>query len=367
MSHGMVGSIVEVAIVGLGRISRLHVNAAISQWKDCRVKAVCDVDEERVRDVKAHIEQQYSALLDQPNAVDGFCRFEELIDAIRQKRIQVQLIVLATPSGLHAAQTIAASRCGVSVCTEKPMATSWKDALMMTDSCKAEKVNLFVVKQNRFNTTLQLLKRQIDKGRFGKIYLCNINVLWHRPQEYYDQAAWRGTKSQDGGALMNQASHYVDLINWLGGPVETVNAEIGTLGRDIEVEDTAVLRVRWKSGGIGTLNTTMLTFPSNLEGSITIIGEKGTVKVGGKAVNRIEEWKFLDSDSDDRLVDQASYEPSSVYGDGHIAYYKNMIGVMRDGEKPICDGEEGLKCLELLMASYKSAELGCTIQLPLPR
>jgi UDP-N-acetyl-2-amino-2-deoxyglucuronate dehydrogenase len=213
--------------------------------------------------------------------------------------------------------------------------------------------------------TLQLLKRALDKGRFGRLYMVNLNVFWARPQEYYDSAAWRGTWEFDGGAFMNQASHYVDLLDWLIGPIESVQAYTSTLARNIEVEDTGVMSIKWRSGALGSMNVTMLTHPRNLEGSITIIGEKGTVRVGGLAVNEIQHWEFSEPDEDDVSIKQASYETTSVYGYGHPLYYENVIKVLRGEATPETDGREGLKSLEILIAAYLSARDGRRVGLPL--
>jgi UDP-N-acetyl-2-amino-2-deoxyglucuronate dehydrogenase len=226
-------------------------------------------------------------------------------------------------------------------------------------------VRLFVVKQNRRNATLQLLKRAVEEKRFGKIYMVHINVFWSRPQAYYDSAKWRGTWELDGGAFMNQASHYVDLIDWLIGPVADVQAMTGTLGRDIEVEDTGVLNIRWRSGALGAMSVTMLTYPKNLEGSITILGEKGTVRISGVAVNDIQQWEFAEERDYDHKVREANYETTSVYGYGHPLYYKNIVDVMRGVAEAETDGREGLKSLELLIAVYLSARDGKTVSLPL--
>jgi len=209
------------------------------------------------------------------------------------------------------------------------------------------------------------LKRALERKRFGRIFMVTINVFWTRPQEYFSSAKWRGTWEFDGGALMNQASHYVDLVDWLVGPVESVQAYIATLARDIQVEDTATVGVRWRSGTLGSINVTMLTYPQNLEGSITILGERGTVRVGGVAVNRIEEWKFADVHPDDEQIEQASYQTASVYGYGHTGYYQNVIETLRGRCDPDTDGREGLKSLEILIASYMSARDGHRVALPL--
>ena len=245
------------------------------------------------------------------------------------------------------------------------MATRWADGLAMVEACDRAGVRLFVVKQNRRNATLQLVKKAIDRGRFGRIYMATINVFWARPQSYYDSAKWRGTWEFDGGALMNQASHYVDLVDWLIGPVESVQAYVGTLARNIQVEDTATVGIRWRSGALGSVNVTMLAYPRNLEGSITIIGERGTVKVGGVAVNQIEHWEFADSDPDDEQVKAASYETTSVYGFGHPLYYDNVIRTLRGETEPETDGREGLRSLEVLIASYLSARDQRRVALPL--
>ena len=235
----------------------------------------------------------------------------------------------------------------------------------MVRACDEARVRLFVVKQNRRNSTLQLVKRAIEEKRFGRINMVHLNVFWTRPQEYYDQARWRGTWELDGGAFMNQASHYIDLLDWLIGPVDSIQAMTGTLGRDIEVEDTGVLNVRWRNGALGSMAVTMLTYPKNLEGSITILGDKGTVRVGGVAVNDIQHWEFEDEQDYDNDIKNANYETTSVYGFGHPLYYKNVIDVLRGLAEPETDGREGLKSLEVLIAAYLSARDGRTISLPL--
>ena len=245
------------------------------------------------------------------------------------------------------------------------MATRWNDGLQMVKACDNAGVRLFVVKQNRFNQTLQSTKKQLLAGRLGRIALVTVNVFWQRPQSYYDQASWRGTWEFDGGALMNQASHYVDLLDWLIGPVESVNASIATISRRIEVEDTAVMNIKWRNGALGTLAVTMLAYPENIEGSITILGEKGTIKIGGKAVNEIKIWKFEDSNCDDNDIDKVSYETSNVYGFGHEAYYVNVLDTIEGICEPLCDGREGLKSLEILIGAYRSAQQSRPVHFPL--
>jgi UDP-N-acetyl-2-amino-2-deoxyglucuronate dehydrogenase len=339
---------IRFALVGCGRIAKNHFGAVKQHSERLDLVGVCDVRSEAldaaVSETGARPYQSLTALL---------------------KDTDADLVVLSTPSGLHPEQTIAVAASGRHVMTEKPMATRWHDGLRMVKACDDANVRLFVVKQNRRNATLELLKRAVEQRRFGRIYMVNINVFWARPQEYYDSAAWRGTWEFDGGALMNQASHYVDLLDWLIGPIESVQAYTATLARHIEVEDSAVMSVKWRSGALGSINVTMLTYPKNLEGSITIIGEKGTVRVGGVAVNEIQHWEFAEPHEDDRQVERASYDTTSVYGFGHPLYYDNVINVLRGEAAPETDGREGLKSLEVLIAAYISARDGKRVALPL--
>jgi UDP-N-acetyl-2-amino-2-deoxyglucuronate dehydrogenase len=339
---------IRFALAGCGRIAQNHFEAIKKSSQRCELTDICDVDPEAL---KAAV------------AKTGAAPHTSL--AAMLKKSKADCVVLATPSGQHSRQAIEAARAGFHVMTEKPMATRWGDGIAMVRACDEAGVYLFVVKQNRRNPTLQLLKRAIDKKRFGRIHLAAINVFWSRPQSYYDSAKWRGTWEFDGGALMNQASHYVDLVDWLIGPVESVQAYVGTLARNIQVEDTATVGIRWRSGALGSINVTMLTFPKNLEGSITIIGEKGTVRIGGVAVNEIQHWEFADSDPDDGQIKSASYETTSVYGFGHPVYYENVMQVLRGEGDPETDGREGLRSLEILIASYLSARDGRRVALPL--
>ena len=357
---------INIAIVGCGRISKNHIKSIVSNHEECNLVALCDNEENRLKITKdEYLKFKKEKNLNIDNRPILFSDYQILLTSVKQKSIEIDLIVFCTPSGLHSSQVISACKLGLHCCTEKPMATRWEDGMKMVKECDKSMVNLFVVKQNRFNKTLQLLKKQIDKGRFGRIALVTVNVFWQRPQSYYDQDEWRGTWEFDGGALMNQASHYVDLLDWLVGPVESISASTGTIGRKIEVEDTSAMHLKWRNGALGTMAVTMLTFPKNLEGSITILGEKGSVKVGGLAVNNIDWWYFSDSDLDDDYVKSSSYGTESIYGFGHFKYYSNMINVLKGKSKPICNGRDGLKSLELLIAAYRSSRNGQTVYLPL--
>jgi UDP-N-acetyl-2-amino-2-deoxyglucuronate dehydrogenase len=195
--------------------------------------------------------------------------------------------------------------------------------------------------------------------------MANVTVRWQRPQEYYDAEPWRGTWEFDGGAFTNQASHYVDLMQWLVGPAESVMAKTATQARRIEAEDSGIGIVKFRSGALGVIEVNVLTYPKNLEGSITILGEKGTVKIGGTAVNRVEHWQFADYDDDDKLVEQSNTNPPSVYGFGHEGYYRNVLAVLRGEAKPETDGRAGRKSLELILGIYESAKIGREVPIPL--
>ena len=289
-----------------------------------------------------------------------FTSYEKMLEESK-----ADIVTIATPSGLHAEQGVEAAKAGKHVVMEKPMAISLTGADALVQACDKAGVQLFVVKQNRLNPPVQLLKRAIDRGRFGRIYLGSCTVHWARPQEYYDQAPWRGTWEFDGGAFMNQASHYVDLIQWLMGPVESVMAKTATLARRIETEDSGVAILKFRSGALGSIEVTMLAYPRNLEGSVTVLGEKGSVKIGGTAVNKVEFWQFAEYDDDDKLIELADTTPPNVYGLGHQGYYRNVLAVLRGEAKPDTDGRAGRKSLELILGIYESAKTGREVPLPL--
>jgi UDP-N-acetyl-2-amino-2-deoxyglucuronate dehydrogenase len=339
---------VRFALVGCGRIAANHIEAVKRHHERAEIVDVCDVAPAAL-----------AAAVEKTGA-RGHTSLTQLLAVTN-----ADCVVLATPSGLHPAQAMEVAESGRHVMTEKPMATRWRDGLAMVQACDRAGVRLFVVKQNRRNPTLQLLKRAVETDRFGRIYMVNVNVFWSRPQEYYDSAAWRGTWEFDGGAFMNQASHYVDLLDWLIGPVESVMSYTGTLARRIEVEDTGAAVLRWRNGAMGSINVTMLTWPKNLEGSITILGEHGSVRIGGVAVNEIQHWEFAQPDPMDAGIRDASYQTTSVYGFGHPLYYDNVIATLRGEAEPETDGREGLKSLELLVALYLSARDGRRVNLPL--
>jgi UDP-N-acetyl-2-amino-2-deoxyglucuronate dehydrogenase len=338
----------RLALVGCGRIAHNHIAALAAHADQAEWVGVCDVQLPALEQAK------------QLTGSPGFTSLEVLL-----KTVQPDLVVLATPSGLHAQQTICAALAKCHVLTEKPMATKWEDGVNMVQACRAAGVKLFVVKQNRLNSTLQCVKKAVDQGRFGRLSLVNVNVFWTRPQAYYDAAPWRGRWDMDGGAFMNQASHYVDMLDWLVGPVDNVHAYTATLGRQIEAEDTGVMSLRLRSGALASVNVTMLTHGKNFEGSLTLLGEHGTVRVGGVAVNQIEHWAFERPQPEDTHIAQNNYKVEQVYGPGHPLYYHHVIATLQGRANAAVDGYEGLRSLEILIAAYRSARDGVRVGLPL--
>jgi UDP-N-acetyl-2-amino-2-deoxyglucuronate dehydrogenase len=339
---------IRFALVGCGRIASHHIEALKKHAGRAELVAVCDSQPDKL------------AAAVQRTGANGFASLDALLTGS-----DADVVVLATPSGLHSQQAIRAARAGRHVLSEKPMATKWDEGVAMVQACRDAGVKLFVVKQNRLNATLQRLKAAVDAHRFGRIHMVNVNVFWTRPQSYYDEAPWRGRWDLDGGAFMNQASHYVDMVDWLVGPVDNVHAYTATQLRDIEAEDSGVMSLRLRSGGLASINVTMLTHGKNLEGSITMLGERGTVRVGGVAVNRIEHWEFDKPLPGDESAMDASYASTSVYGFGHPLYYANVIDTLRGEAHAEVDGYEGLRSLEVVIAAYRSARDGVRVGLPL--
>jgi UDP-N-acetyl-2-amino-2-deoxyglucuronate dehydrogenase len=338
----------RLALIGCGRIAQSHFAAIQAHAGRIELVGVCDNNPQALQAAVA------------ATGAPGFASLDELLAGC-----DADIVALTTPSGLHPRQAIQVAQAGRHVLSEKPMATKWDEGVAMVRACRDAGVKLFVVKQNRLNGTLQLVKRAVDQGRFGRMAMVSVNVFWTRPQAYYDASPWRGRWDMDGGAFMNQASHYVDMVDWLVGPVDNVHAYTATLARDIEAEDTGVMSLRLRSGALASVNVTMLTHKKNFEGSITLLGERGTVRVGGVAVNKIEHWDFETPHEDDAKVASASYGVESVYGPGHPLYYDNVINTLRGEAHAEVDGYEGLRSLEVLIAGYRSARDGVRVGLPL--
>lgn len=328
----------KIGLVGCGRISANHLTAITELSQEFDLTAACDINTAALESFQLK------------HQVPTFRSISEMLD-----QSSLDIIAICTPSGLHAAQGIEAARKGCHVLTEKPMATRYEDGMALTKTCEQYGKQLFVMKQNRLNPSIRHLKAAIESGRFGRISNITSNVFWTRPQSYYDQAKWRGTWAMDGGAFMNQASHYVDLLTWLMGPIERLSSFTSTLGRRIEAEDCGVMAFKFRNGALGTLNVSMLTFPKNFEGSITVIGEKGLVRIGGVALNKVETWQFSEASPADEDAFSSSYETESVYGYGHRDFYKEVAKALRGEPHSAATGYEGLVSLATLVGAYRSS------------
>ena len=336
------------ALVGCGRIATRHADLlAGGHVRGATLAAVCDVIPERAR----AFSDKYK--------VPGFTDMHELA-----KAVQVDAFSVLTPSGLHAEHVLGLAGYGKHIVVEKPMALTLDDADEMIRVCDRSSIKLFVVKQNRFNVPVVKLREALEQGRFGKLVLGTVRVRWCRTQAYYDQDAWRGTWALDGGVVSNQASHHVDLLEWMMGPVETVFAKSATALVDIEAEDTAVVVLRFRNGALGVIEATTAARPKDLEGSISILGETGTVEIGGFAVNELKTWRFSDAvPGDERVIKEFSVNPPNVYGFGHQAYYEHVVRGIHQEASGLVDGLEGRKSLELISAIYESIETGQEIPL----
>jgi predicted dehydrogenase len=287
----------------------------------------------------------------------GVPYFESMHDLARS--VDTDVFVILTESGRHAEHCIELAPYGKHIVVEKPMALTLEQADAMIRSCDEHGVRLFVVKQNRFNVPVVKLRQALEGGRFGKLVMGTVRVRWCRPQAYYDQDSWRGTWALDGGVLANQASHHVDLLEWMMGAVESVFAKGATALADIEAEDTAVVVLRFRNGALGVIEATTATRPTDLEGSLTVMGEGGTVEIAGFAVNAMRTWSFVDSMEDDQdVLAKYSVNPKDVYGFGHRAYYEHVVDCISTGKQQLVDGLEGRRSLELINAIYESIETG---------
>ena len=328
----------KIALVGCGRISAKHIEA-IEKLKSeslAEIVACCDIVKERAEEAAQ-----------KTNSI-AYTDYKKMLNEIR-----CDLVSLCTPSGLHPYQAMEAAEAGVNILSEKPQGCSLEACDAAIKAADKAGVHYLVVKQNRFNPGIKLLRRAFEAKRFGKVYMILANVLWTRPQSYYDEAKWRGTHEFDGGCLSNQASHYVDLVQWFGGSVENVSAESSTQKIQMEAEDTISVVIKFRSGSIGNINATVLTYHKNLEGSFTIIGEKGTVRVGGFALNKIEHWEFESKHEMDEELRTVDTQPDSVYGFGHLPYYRHALNVLSGTEEALCTAKEARKSVEIIQMVYE--------------
>ncbi len=336
------------ALVGCGRIATRHADLlARDQVRGATLAAVCDVMPERARSFGEKYKVPY---------------FTDMHEMART--IALDAFTVLTPSGMHAEHVLGLAAYGKHIVVEKPMALTLDDADEMIRVCDRNSIKLFVVKQNRFNVPVLKLREALEQGRFGKLVMGTVRVRWCRKQEYYDQDSWRGTWALDGGVVSNQASHHVDLLEWMMGPVETVFAKSATALVNIEAEDTAVVVLKFRNGALGVIEATTAARPVDLEGSISILGEAGTVEIAGFAVNELKTWRFAaPRPGDDVVMKEFSVNPPNVYGFGHQAYYEHVVRGIHQGASGLVDGLEGRKSLELISAIYESIETGAEIPL----
>ena len=331
------------AVVGCGRIGKRHAELLSSgAIKGAHLVGVCDTNKER------------AAAFASTYAVPAFGHAKQMCESLK-----ADVAIVCTPSGNHAETATNLAHLGVHVVVEKPMALTLEDADTMIRACAENQVKLFVVKQNRFNLPIRRAREALEAGRLGKMVMGTVRVRWCRDDDYYRQDAWRGTWEQDGGVLANQASHHIDVLEWMMGEVESVYAVARTALVDIDVEDTAVAVLKFSSGAIGLIEATTATRPKDLEGSLSLLGENGTIVVGGFALNRLETWNFSDLLGADSLtLEDFSVNPPDVYGFGHRMYLEHVVACVRDNSRQLVDGVEGRRSLELILAIYESIETG---------
>lgn len=340
--------VLNFALVGCGRIAKRHSELlGCNQIRNAKLVAVCDLVSAKAEKIAATF------------SVPHYTDMHEMMSSVN-----VDVVVVLTESGRHAEHVVALAPYGKHIVVEKPMALTLDDADAMIRACDASGAKLFIVKQNRFNVPVLKLRQALEAGRFGKLVLGTVRVRWCRPQTYYDQDSWRGTWALDGGVLTNQASHHVDLLEWMMGEVDSVFAMSTTALANIEAEDTAVVTLRFKNGALGVIEATTAARPKDLEGSISVLGEGGTVEIGGFAVNKMKVWNFAQPEShDDEVMEEYSVNPPNVYGFGHQAYYEHVVDCILNDTHHLVDGLEGRKSLELINAIYESVETGREVSL----
>ena len=342
------------ALIGCGRIATNHMKAAVNNQLE--ISAVCDVVPEHMEVLLAKHELQNDM---------SILRYTDYRSMIQE--VKPDLVSIATESGIHAEIALFCIDHGVHVIIEKPMAMSISDANEIIQRSEEKHVKVSACHQNRFNIAVQEMRHALEAGRFGRLSHGSIHVRWNRNQGYYDQAPWRGTWAQDGGALMNQCIHGIDLLRWtFGGEIEEVYGQTRQQFHDyLEAEDVGMAVVKFKNGAIATIEGTTNVYPKNLEETLYICGEKGTVKIGGTSTNNIDVWDFADESEADTKNKGLQEETSNVYGNGHTSLFADMIDAIQNDRKPYVDAYAGRDALELVLAIYKSQKEGHAVRLPL--
>ena len=344
----------KYALIGCGRISPNHLEAAINNKLE--IVGICDI-------VPEHMTNLLAKLNIEDNKYTKYTDYHEMLE-----KEHPELVAIATESGKHAEIALECLEYGTNLIIEKPIALSLEDADKIINKANEKGLVVCANHQNRFNKSIQKIRQAVDEGKFGKMFYGTAHIRWNRGQDYYTQAPWRGTWAQDGGALMNQCIHNIDLLRWMmGDEIDEVCAYTDNLNHDyIEAEDLGMAIVKFKNGSYGIVEGTTDIYPKNLEETLYLFGQKGTVKAGGKSVNIIEEWLFEGEQEDPEEVKKNNSEmPKNVYGFGHTPLYKNVIEAIQTHTKPLVDAEAGKRALELVLAIYKSAAEGKPVKLPL--
>lgn len=328
---------IRVGLIGLGRISSQHLTAISCLKNQIKLMALCDKDEEKAK--------QAGLKYNVPFCTD----FQELL-----KRDDIDLVIICAPNGLHYPMAMAAAQAGKNVLVEKPLALNLREADELIRTFENKNLELFVVMQVRYNPALKALKQAIDKGNLGRIYNSALTIRWSRPQSYFDQAPWRAKKSLAGGALLNQGIHYIDALLWLLGDVENVYGKVDRVAHNIEIEDEAFALLEFKNRAYGLIEFTVNAYPQNLECSITVLGQKGTVKLAGKAINEIDFWQV--KDCPEPKIEQKIPEEFSGVSPNHLFVYQDIANFFRTGQKPFFQAREARKSLEVIEAIYKSSK-----------
>ena len=337
----------KYALIGCGRVSPNHIRAAVENGLE--IVALCDLDAQKM-------EQAAQSL---PGAVAFYTDYKQML-----AESGAQVVAIATDSGTHAELALAAIAAGKHVLIEKPIALSMADARRIVKAAQESEVTVGVCHQNRFNLAVVQMRRALEAGRFGKLSHGAVTVRWNRSEDYYDQAAWRGTWAQDGGTLMNQCIHGIDLLRWMMGDeiAEVCGMTARRLHEHTECEDVGMAVIRFQNGALGTVEGTANVYPRDMEETLSLFGERGTVSLGGGSVNRIDRWMFADGQED-----MAAYaeQPQNVYGNGHTRLYRDFLDAIAEGREPLVDTYAGMAALELVLAIYKSQKEGCVVRLPL--
>lgn len=345
----------KYALIGCGRIATNHIKAVLNN--SLELIAVCDVLPERMESL---LERHG---LQNKQGIAHYTDHKTMLAA----HPDLDLIAIATSSGVHAEIALDCIDHGINVIIEKPIAMSMKDADEIIRRSEEKGVLVSACHQNRFNIAVQKTRQALESGRFGKLSHGSIHVRWNRNREYYEQALWRGTWAEDGGCLMNQCIHGIDLLRWmLGDEVETVYGVTRQQQHPyLEAEDVGMAVLTFKNGAVATIEGTTNVFPKNLEETLYLFGEAGTVKIGGKSTNNLDVWDFLDETAADEANKGLEEITSNIYGNGHTSLYTDMIQAIETGRKPYVDAEAGRRALEIVLAIYKSAKTGQPVKLPL--